>query len=210
MNYLAEYQKAHGLAADGKIGKNTAAAMCTEFGIDPKYFPFFIAQLQHESGDFQRGRENLNYGIDGLKKNFKKYFKDNEYVAYARKPEKIANRIYANRMGNGPESSGDGWEYRGGGALQTTGKKNYQAYFKFAGLGPNTNPAVIELPEHYFKSAVFFFNENNLWRICDSAGGDCVVRLSKAINLGNQYAHAIPLGLQERMALTQAYQKTLV
>lgn len=209
MNYLAEYQKAHGLVPDGKVGKQTAATMCEEFGIKPDHFPYFIAQIQHESQNFSRARENLNYGEKGLADNFKKYF-HGDIAAYARRPEKIANRIYANRMGNGPESSGDGWEYRGGGALQLTGKDNYRAYFAYAGLGPNTNPAVLELPEHYFKSAVFFFNQNNLWAICESKTGDKVLRLSKAINLGNQYARGTPLGVNERVALSQGYIRTLV
>ena len=87
----------------------------------------FLAQVLHESACLQRRVENLNYSEQGLLATFPKYFTPEQAKAYARKPEMIANRVYANRMGNGPESSGDGWRYRGRGFIQITGKDNYQS-----------------------------------------------------------------------------------
>ena len=90
----------------------------------------FLAQIAHESGGFNAVKENLNYGAKGLMGTFKKYFPDEETaLAYERQPEKIANRVYANRMGNGDEESGDGFKYRGRGLIQLTGKNNYTAFW---------------------------------------------------------------------------------
>ena len=100
------------------------------FGITtPLRFCHLIAQLALESGEFRYVEENLNYSADRLMVVFPKYFKDKATAQrYARHPEMIANRVYANRMGNGDEASGDGWKYRGRGYIQLTGKQNYLAY----------------------------------------------------------------------------------
>jgi putative chitinase len=211
MNYLQKYQAAHGLDPDGKIGNKTAAVMIQDLDIDStSHFAYFIAQVQHESANFTAGRENMNYSAAALKKMFGKYFKGLGVAKYARNPEKIANRIYACRMGNGDDGSGDGWKYRGGGGLQLTGKDNYAAYFDSVGLPEDSDPDIISEPEHYFKSAKFFFDENDLWRICGAQSNECTSRLSKAINLGNQYSAGIPHGLDVRIALTNQYFKSLV
>lgn len=98
---------------------------------DPKRIAAYMAQTFHESNKLKATEENLNYSADGLLKTFKKYFKTPEIAAaYARQPQKIANRVYANRMGNGNEASGDGWRYRGRGYIQITGKTNYQLFMK--------------------------------------------------------------------------------
>lgn len=90
----------------------------------------FLAQIGHESGSLRYTEENLNYSVIGLMKVFSRYFPNEQTaIPYARQPEKIANRVYANRMGNGNESSGDGWRYRGRGLIQLTGKENYQRFF---------------------------------------------------------------------------------
>lgn len=92
----------------------------------------YLSQVLFESAYLTASVENLNYSVDGLLKTFPKYFKSRtEAEAYARKPEKIANRVYANRMGNGNEASGDGWKYRGRGLIQLTGKENYTAFSKY-------------------------------------------------------------------------------
>jgi putative chitinase len=206
MNYLQKYQELHGLDADSILGKRTAAVMQTDLGIKSSVqFAFFIAQVQHESANFTAGRENLNYSASALERSFGKYFRDVNVNSYGRQPEKIANRIYANRMGNGTEASGDGWKYRGGGGLQLTGKTNYAIYFKSVGLPADSDPALLTLPEHYFKSAKFFFDINCLWRICGGPTNVAATQLSKAINLGNQYSAGTPLGLGERIKLTNQY-----
>ena len=89
----------------------------------------FFAQILHESGCMRFDMENLNYSSDALRRVFGKYFRTTELAdAYARQPERIANRVYANRMGNGDEASGDGWKYRGRGLIQLTGRDNYKAF----------------------------------------------------------------------------------
>ena len=211
MNYLIEYQKSRGLTPDGLLGKNTAAVMMKELDIaTSKQFAMFISQIQHESANFTAGRENLNYGVKALKEKFGKYFKDVRAEDYARKPEKIANRIYANRMGNGNEASGDGWLYRGGAGLQITGKNNYVAYFKSRGLPANTCPDVITQPEHYFAAGKWFFDINDIWQHCSIIIPTNILTVSRIINIGNADTDAIPNGFEDRFDLTIKNAKAIV
>ena len=146
----------------------------------------FLSQASHESGGFKVFSENLSYGSKGLLTIFSKYFKTIEKAnAYQRKPEKIANLVYANRMGNGDEKSGDGWKYRGRGALQTTGKSNYQDFANFIKMPEiMSNPDLVS-SKYALDSAGFFFKKNNLWAICDQGSSDEVVKkLTKRINGG--------------------------
>jgi putative chitinase len=146
----------------------------------------FLAQTSHETGGFRLFSENLNYGAKGLLGIFSKYFKTiNQANAYQRNPEKIANLVYGNRMGNGSESSGDGWKYRGRGALQTTGKSNYQDFANFMGMPEIMNNPDLVATKYALASAGFFFKKNNLWPICDQGSSDEVVKkLTKRINGG--------------------------
>lgn len=108
----------------GAVNKYGAA-----FGIDtPMRLAHFVAQVLHETGGLKTLEENLNYSAKGLRQVFPKYFTEAQAAAYARHPELIANRVYANRLGNRDESSGDGWRYRGRGCIQLTGRANYRAY----------------------------------------------------------------------------------
>jgi putative chitinase len=208
-----------GLTADGIIGPKTAEAMMKALGIKTKVeFALFLGQVKHESGNFSYARENLNYSADGLVKTWSTRFRhilpgesktinqgrDGKAIAeyYARQPEKIANRVYANRMGNGDEASGDGWKYRGAGALQLTGKDNFLAYFKWSGLPPETDPNILEKPEHYFKSAKWFFDVNNVWRNCGKASERCCLAVSRHVNCGSPNAAKMPINFQERWAET--------
>ncbi len=137
-----------------------------EFSIDePECQAMFIAQLAHESGNFSAVRENLNYSAQGLKGIFKKYFPTDELAnQYARKPEAIANRVYANRMGNGPESSGDGWAYRGRGLIQLTGKDNYVLCGRDLEYDLISDPSYLETPEGAARSAAWFWWSRKLNR----------------------------------------------
>ena len=152
----------------------------------------FLAQCGHESGGFTLTVENLNYGAKGLLSTFPKYFKNvNEAILYERKPEKIANKVYANRMGNGPESSGDGWKYRGRGFIQLTGKSNYEAFSKDMDIDTVNNPDLVKDDLSIaIRSAVWFWNKNNLNSYCDK--GD-FIGLTKRINGGTN-------GLSDREA----------
>ena len=129
----------------------------------------FLAQLAHESGNFKYVNENLNYSAEALRRVFKKYFPtDDLALMYARQPEKIANRVYANRMGNGEESSGDGWKYRGRGLIQLTGKDNYAAFSLKANTNALLEPDLVAEPELAALSAGWFWDTNGLNKWSDT------------------------------------------
>lgn len=153
------------------------------FGIDtPLRKAHFLSQLAHESGGLKYTQENLNYSAEGLRNVFGKYFKTNEIARdYARKPEKIANRVYANRMGNGSEESGDGWKFRGRGLIQLTGKENYQKFGHDHGVDCVNNPDSILDPELALTSACWFWKKNNINVYADA---DDIHMVTKRINGG--------------------------
>src|SRR5436189_5430858 len=126
----------------------------------------FLAQCALESMNFTAVVENLNYSAQRLLQVFPKYFKNVDVNAYARNPQKIGSRVYANRMGNGDEASGDGFKYRGRGYIQLTGKNNYQAFSGFIGEDCIANPDLVATT-YPLASAAFFFNSNNIWQVCD-------------------------------------------
>jgi putative chitinase len=159
----------------------------------------FVAQTAHESGGFNFIKENLNYSSGGLLKVFPKYFTTETAEQYQHQPEKIASRIYANRMGNGDEASGDGYRFCGRGLIQLTGRSNYT---KFAGdLGISIEDCVtfMETAEGATSSAGWFWDNNNLNQYCDS---DDFVMLTKRINGGT-------IGIEERKKLYQIVLSTL-
>lgn len=168
-------------AAFSRFGFNTLQSQCC-----------FIAQIGHESAGLTATKENLNYSKDGLLKIFPKYFTPALAVQYARKPEAIANRVYANRMGNGDEKSGDGWKYRGRGLIQLTGKNNYQAFKKFMGIYTDADLIqYMDSPLGAVMSGGWFFSINNLIPLADK--GD-MLTLTKRINGGlNGLAHRMTL-----------------
>lgn len=182
---LKNLQTKIGVDSDGAFGPATLKTAMSYFKMTPERAAHFFAQTAHETGGFKAFSENLNYSKDGLKKTFSKYFPGLLNESYQRNPEKIANRVYADRMGNGPESSGDGWKFRGRGALQLTGKANYKAF-----SGYIKNPMIMEQPElvaneFAFESAMFFFDKNKLWAICDRGVTlDTIKALTKRINGG--------------------------
>lgn len=196
---LNNLQKKLGIKVDGTFGPGTMKAAMSYYKMTPERAAHFFAQTSHESGEFKIFSENLNYSAQGLQNIFGKYFPGNLEESYARKPEKIANRVYADRMGNGNENSGDGWKYRGRGALQLTGKSNYQAFSDYL-KKPEimTNPDLVAT-EFAFESAIFFFDRNNLWSICDKGiNKDTILALTKKINGGTH-------GLADREEKTFKY-----
>lgn len=188
-----------GVTPDGSFGPATLKAAMNYYKMTPERAAHFFAQTAHETGEFKLFTENLNYSADGLKKIFGKYFPDKLNESYAKQPEKIANRVYGNRMGNGDENSGDGFKFRGRGALQTTGKNNYLAlstHLKKPEI--MTNPDLVAT-DYAFESAMFFFESNKLWSICDKGvNDDTILTLTKRINGGTN-------GLDHRKALTLKY-----
>lgn len=196
---LTSLQKKIGVTADGLFGPGTLKSAMTFYKMTPFKAAHFFAQTSHETGGYKLFSENLNYSAEGLQKTFGKYFTKELATSYAKQPEKIANRVYSSRMGNGDEASGDGWKYRGRGALQLTGKDNYIAFSKYLNKPEIiTNPDLVAT-DYSFDSAMFFFDKNKLWSICDKGVDDAtILALTKRINGGTN-------GLEDRKHLTKKF-----
>jgi len=154
----------------------------------PNRIAAFIAQCAHESASFTALHENLNYRSETLSKVWPKKFPASIAEQYAHKPEAIANRAYASRMGNGDEASGDGWRYCGRGLIQLTGKDNYTAFADSIGITPEEVSDYVQTFEGAAQSACWFWESNNLNQYADS--GD-IETMTKRINGGT-------LGLEDR------------
>jgi len=174
----------------------------TKFKIDTAVkLAHFLAQCGHESGGFKLVQENLNYSAKGLLGTFKKYFPSSTKAEeYERKPEKIANLVYGNRMGNGPETSGDGYRYRGRGYIQLTGKHNYSEFDKFVDDDIVANPDLVS-SKYPLLSAAWFFNKNCLGR-CTDASDAAVTSVTKCVNGGT-------IGLPDRLKHFKEYYSLL-
>ena len=161
-----------------------------DYGIDtPQRVAAFVAQAAHESGGFTALHENLNYRAETLRKVFPKYFPTDALAQqYAHNQEAIANRVYANRMGNGPEESGDGFRYCGRGLIQLTGQQNYQSFADSIETPVEQVPDFLQTFEGAVQSACWFWENNNLNQYADS--GD-ILTMTKRINGGT-------IGLEDR------------
>jgi putative chitinase len=159
----------------------------------------FLGQCNHESGGFTVFLENLNYSGSALWALFHTHFETSaEAETFARQPERIANRIYASRMGNSDEDSGDGWRYRGKGCIQLTGKSNHDAFFSTMDLDSNTDPMLI-CTNYPLLSAAWFWNQHNLNNVADNGIDTATITtITKKINGGT-------LGLDDRAAKTNSY-----
>lgn len=151
----------------------------------PLRLAHFLSQCAHESGNFSVARENLSYSADRLRVVFPKYFPTIEVAKqYERNQVKIGSRVYGNRMGNGDEKSEEGYKFRGRGYIQLTGKDNYSAFDKFVTEDIVAEPELVA-SKYPLMSAAWFFDKNNLWKICDlGAGEDAIKNLTKRINGG--------------------------
>jgi putative chitinase len=197
---LIKLQEKIGIPADGAFGPATLKAAAAYYKLNSNRAAHFFAQCAHESGNWKATSENLNYGAKGLRGIFGKYFPTDALAkAYERQPAKIANRVYANRMGNGPESSGMGFKFRGRGFLQLTGHDNFKAFSDYIG-----RPDVMDNPdlvagELAIESALWFFDRNKLWGICDQGINDAaILALTKRINGGSH-------GIDDRKLKTKKY-----
>lgn len=159
----------------------------------PLRLAHFLAQAGHESGGFRLTKENLNYSAKGLMGIFKKYFPTEALAkAYERKPEKIANKVYGGRMGNGDEASGDGAKYCGRGYIQLTGKTNYQAFFTSMKMDVNSDPTLVAT-QYALASAAWFWSKNGLNKLADGGSTEAVVTsITKRVNGGT-------IGLADRL-----------
>jgi putative chitinase len=169
----------------------------------PLRLAHFLAQSGHESGGFKAVNENLNYGAKGLLGIFKKYFPTQEKaLLYERKPEKIANLVYGGRMGNGVETTGEGWKYRGRGYIQLTGKDNYKAFDAVVTENILENPDLVAT-KYPLLSAAWFFHKNGLHKIADQGATDAVVTsVTKRVNGGT-------IGLPDRIKHFKEYYNLL-
>lgn len=176
----------------------------TKFEINtPLRLAHFLAQCGHESGGFRVVNENLNYSAKGLQGIFRKYFPTPALAEqYQRKPEKIANRVYGGRMGNGPEASGEGFKFRGRGYIQLTGKQNYTAFAKAIGEDVVANPDLVAT-KYPLASAAWFFHRNGLHKIADGGATDAVVtQVTRRVNGGT-------IGLADRIKHFKEYHHLL-
>ena len=169
----------------------------------PLRLAHFLAQCGHESGGFRLTKENLNYSAKGLMGIFKKYFPTEALAKqYERKPEKIANKVYGGRMGNGPEASGDGAKFCGRGYIQLTGKDNYTAFGKSINEDLTVDPTSVA-GKYALLSAAWFFNKNGLHRLADGGATDAVVtQITRRVNGGT-------IGLADRIKHFKEYHALL-
>jgi putative chitinase len=206
---LKSLQEKIGVTADGAFGPGTMKKAMEFYKLTPVRAAHFFAQTSHESGGFKAFSENLNYSAQGLAGTFpNRYAVDPKAKVkvpnalankLSRNPEAIANNVYASRMGNGADTSGDGYKFRGRGALQLTGKDNYAAFAKYLNKPEiMTNPDLVATT-YSFESAMFFFDKNKLWEICDKGINDAaILALTKRINGGTH-------GLEDRNEKTKKY-----
>lgn len=206
---LISLQEKLGLKTDGSFGPVTMRRAMEFYKLTPVRAAHFFGQTAHETGGFKAFSENLNYSASGLANTFPtRYAVDSKAAVkvpnalantLSRNPERIANNVYASRMGNGDERSGDGWRFRGRGALQLTGRNNYQAFSDYL-----KNPEIMINPDlvattFSFESAMFFFDKNKLWSICDQGINDnAILALTRRINGGI-------IGLSHRNEKTKQY-----
>jgi putative chitinase len=174
--------------------------VASKFGINtPLRVAHFLAQCGHESGGFRVTQENLNYSAKGLNGIFRKYFPtEASAVPYARQPQKIANKVYANRMANGSEASGDGFKFRGRGYIQLTGRDNYTQFGKAIGVDIPNNPDLVA-SKYALASAAWFWSKNGLNRLADAGASDtAVTSITKRVNGGT-------IGLADRIKHFKEY-----
>lgn len=199
LRLLQEQAGLTGKDVDGVFGPTTFWA-CKEYLALPsdEAAVHFFAQCAHETGNFTRFEENLNYSKDGLLKTFRKYFTEETASNYARLPEQIGNRVYASRMGNGDEGSGDGYKFRGRGAIQLTGRFNYQKFAEYM-----SDIMIVKEPDRVanelsFVAAGWFFDKNGVFDMCTDLSLDTIRKVTKKINGGYN-------GLDHRIELTNKY-----
>ena len=214
MRKIIEFQENEGLAPDGLVGIKTLSKFKERFLLSNIQLANFLGQLHHETGGFKYDTESLNYSVQGLIDTFSYYQKNrneasNDGRTWFRKAnqETIANKVYwdENRSPShylGNKKWGDGWKYRGRGAIQLTGYYNYQRFAIWQGdLNIQDNPEEVA-SKYYWESAIFFFNSNKLWNYCNDISLDSIRRLTRRINGGFN-------GFEDRAKMTRHYYKIL-
>lgn len=187
----ATIDKLKGLIPDSVLAQIPETAKA--FGITNNLrLAHFLAQCAHESGGFKAVSENLNYSPLRLKQVFPKYFPGTLNEEYGFQPERIANLIYSNRMGNGSAETGDGFRFRGRGYIQLTGKSNYAAFDKLVSDDILNSPELVAT-KYPLASAAFFFMKRGIWPVCDKGPGlDTITEVTKLVNGGT-------IGIKDRV-----------
>lgn len=193
MKYIIDFQRKNGLTPDGIIGKQTLIKMRCVFGIaTDAQLAHFLANIHHETGGFSVAIENLHYSANRLARIWPTRYSINGRgvspntlaKTLANNPVKLANNVYSNRNGNGNEASGDGWKYRGAGAIQTTGRRNYQALANFVKDQKVMLGAEYVEANHFWNSALCYFTTGNLWNQMKYTDANAVKSVRKAVNGG--------------------------
>ena len=201
MTALELLQSNLGLKPDGEIGRITFGAMRMEWNLTGIQLAHFLGQCEHETGGFRLFDENLNYSAKGLQTIFSKYYKDNLLaIKHERKPSVIANYVYGNRMGNNQPN--DGWHFKGRGCIQLTGRTNYRLFAESI-----KGQSIMEYPglvanKYAFDSALWYFNERNIFRICTDLSIDTITKVTRLVNGGTN-------GLDDRIKKTLNYAKLI-
>lgn len=170
----------------------------------PKRAAVFLAQIAHESGELRRLVENLNYSADRLRQVWPKRFPTLERAkAYEHNPQKLASCVYANRLGNGDEASGDGWKYRGRGLIQLTGRDNYRSVGQALSLPLEAQPELLEQEGSAALSAAYFWKSHGLNELADQETEESFVKITERINGAQE-------GLNNRRQYWQTARKVLV
>jgi len=191
-------QEKAGVTADGAFGPNTARAMAKLYDLPPMRAAHLFGQAAHESGNFLISEENLNYRASTMCRVWPSRFKtEADAEPYAMNPEKLANKVYGGRMGNGDEESGDGWRFRGRGFIQLTGYNNYKAFAEHIGRDSLVDDPTPVGDELAMDSAIFFFEKNGLFDIADKGVDEETIKvITKRVNGGYH-------GLDDRIEKTQ-------
>jgi len=204
MNPIQLIQHSLGLVPDGIIGENTFKNLSCKWNLTNIQLAHFLGQCEHETGGFIAWEENLNYSNTRLLEIFPNYYKDPLLaIKHQRKPSVIANHVYGSRMGN--VYPNDGYNFRGRGAIQLTGRSNYTSF----SLSINktlviTNPELVS-SEYAFDAGIWFFKENKIFDFCIDLSEETILKVSRAVNLGNKNTNKIPHKLEDRKTKTLKY-----
>lgn len=195
-----------GVPQTGTFNQATARAVRFFFQLSPEEAAHFLGQFHHETGGFREFSENMNYtSPERIIAVFRRHFPKGieEARNFVRSPERLANRVYSNRMGNGNEASGDGWRFRGRGKPHLTGRNNYTDFANWMNEPKILNNPDLVADEFAMDAGLYFFEKNNIFRICNVVDDNSIIRVSRAVNLGNPNSRIMPNGLEDRVNQTK-------
>jgi putative chitinase len=205
MNPIQLLQQSLNLKPDGVIGRITFGALRMKWNITGVQLCHLLGQCEAETGGFLLWNENLNYSAAGLRKTFAKYYQDELLaVKHQRKPSVIANHVYGGRMGN--LNPNDGFHFLGRGAIQLTGRDNYTKFSQW-----KKDPTILTHPDlvagvYAMDSALWFFEANRIWRYTKDLSNESILKVSRAVNVGNAMSEVTPHGMPDRIKNTLKYQ----